>query len=70
MEIDIDDNFPDESSDSSSDEITDNNSLKGTSLAEKNAQEQAQKNLLARKRIDELREKKRLKDLLDDSEDW
>ncbi|AAZ27529.1 MULTISPECIES: PA3496 family putative envelope integrity protein [Colwellia] len=70
MEIDIDDNFPDESSDSGSDESTDNNSLKGTSLAEKNAQEQAQKNLLARKRIDELREKKRLKDLLDDSEDW
>lgn len=70
MKIDIDDNFPDESSDSSSDESTDNNSLKGTSLAEKHAQEQAQKNLLARKRIDELKEKKHLKDLLDDSEDW
>ena len=32
--------------------------------------EQAQKNLLARKRIDELKEKKRLKELLDDSDDW
>ncbi len=70
MVNDIDDNFPDDANESSSDEGTDNNSLKGTSLAEKHAQEQAQKNLLARKRIDELREKKRLKDLLDDSEDW
>ncbi|MGL1956458.1 MAG: hypothetical protein OCD00_03975 [Colwellia sp.] len=32
--------------------------------------EQAQKNVLARKRIDELMEKKRLKKLLDDSDDW
>jgi hypothetical protein len=70
MVNDIDDNFPDDANESSSDEGTDNNSLKGTSLAEKHAQEQAQKNLLARKRIDELREKKRLKDLLDDREDW
>ena len=70
MVNDIDDNFPDDANENSSDEGTDNNSLKGTSLAEKQAQEQAQKNLLARKRIDELREKKRLKDLLDDSEDW
>ncbi len=70
MVSDIDDNFPDEANESSSDEGIDNNSLNGTSLAEKHAQEQAQKNLLARKRIDELREKKRLKDLLDDSEDW
>jgi len=67
MVSDIDDNFPDDTSDDDSNE---NNSLKGTSLAEKEAQEQAQKNLLARKRIDELKEKKRLKDLLDDSEDW
>lgn len=70
MVSDIDDNFPDEANESSSDEGIDNSSLHGTSLAEKNAQDQAQKNLLARKRIDELREKKRLKDLLDDSEDW
>jgi len=70
MVSDIDDNFPDDTSDSSIDDNNENNSLKGTSLAEKEAQEQAQKNLLARKRIDELREKKRLKDLLDDSEDW
>jgi hypothetical protein len=39
-------------------------------LAEKEAQIQAQKNLLARKRIDELIEQKRLKELLDDEEDW
>jgi len=70
MVNDIDDNFPDEANESSSGEGTDNNTLKGTSLAEKQAQEQAQKNLLARKRIDELKEKKQLKDLLDDSEDW
>ncbi len=37
---------------------------------EKEELEQAQKNVIARKRIDELIEKKRLKDLLDDSEDW
>jgi len=70
MVSDIDDNFPDETSDSSIDDNDESNSLKGTSLAEKEAQEQAQKNLIARKRIDELREKKRLKDLLDESEDW
>jgi hypothetical protein len=70
MVSDIEDNFPDDASDSSIDDSNESNSLKGTSLAEKEAQEQAQKNLLARKRIDELREKKRLKDLLDDSEDW
>jgi len=70
MVSDIDDNFPDDTSDSSINDNNESNSLKGTSLAEKEAQEQAQKNLLARKRIDELREKKRLKDLLDDSEDW
>jgi hypothetical protein len=32
--------------------------------------EQAQKDFLARKRIEELLEKKRLKELLDDEEDW
>ncbi|MCP4990066.1 MAG: hypothetical protein GY928_29695 [Colwellia sp.] len=70
MVSDLDDNFSDDTSDSSIDDNRESNSLQGTSLAEKEAQEQAQKNLLARKRIDELREKKRLKDLLDDSEDW
>ncbi|GAA6170797.1 hypothetical protein NBRC116592_04670 [Colwellia sp. KU-HH00111] len=39
-------------------------------IAEKKAQEQAEKNLLARKRIDELMEAKRLKELLDDEDDW
>lgn len=67
MISDINNNFPDEAS---SDESGEKYSLRGISLAEKHAQEQAQKNLLARKRIDELREKKHLKDLLDDSEDW
>lgn len=67
MISDINNNFPDEAS---SDESVEKYSLNGISLAEKHAQAQAQKNLLARKRIDELREKKRLKDLLDDSEDW
>jgi hypothetical protein len=69
MVADIDDNFPDEM-DSNGEAGETENKLKGTSLAEKKAQEQAQKNLLARKRIDELMEKKRLKDLLDDSDDW
>jgi hypothetical protein len=69
MVADIDDNFPDEMDSNGEAGETENN-LKGTSLAEKKAQEQAQKNLLARKRIDELMEKKRLKDLLDDSDDW
>jgi len=70
MVSDIDDNFLDGASTSNTDDMGDNNPPKGDSLAEKQIQEQAQKNLLARKRIDELREKKRLKDLLDDSEDW
>jgi hypothetical protein len=69
MVADIDDNFPDEMDSNGEAGETENN-LKGTSLAEKKEQEQAQKNLLARKRIDELMEKKRLKDLLDDSDDW
>jgi len=44
--------------------------IESQELAEKQAQAQAQKNLLARKRIDELKEKKRLKELLDDENDW
>ncbi|MBL4941069.1 MAG: hypothetical protein JKY81_05330 [Colwellia sp.] len=44
--------------------------IESLELAEKKAEEQAQKNLLARKRIDELIEKKRLKELLDNEEDW
>jgi hypothetical protein len=63
--------------DSFLDNIDDNNETVGheadiesIELAEIKAQEQAQKNLLARKRIDELKEKKRLKELLDDENDW
>ena len=59
------------------DDIDDNNEtreqeadIESLELAEKKAAEQAQKNLLARKRIDELMEKKRLKELLDDEDDW
>ena len=44
--------------------------IEANELAEKEAEVQAQKNLLARKRIDELIEKKRLKELLDDENDW
>jgi len=44
--------------------------IESLELAEKRSKEQAQKNLLARKRIDDLMEKKKLKDLLDDEEDW
>jgi hypothetical protein len=44
--------------------------IESRELAEIKAQEQAQKNLLARKRIDELLDKKRLKELLDDEDDW
>ncbi len=71
MVANIDDNFID---DMEPDDLDTSDSTSGKeepeSLANKKAQEQAQKNLLARKRIDELMEKKRLKELLDDSEDW
>lgn len=70
MVSDIDNNFPDEISELTDDLPSKTTPLKRNHLAEKEAQAQAQKNLLARKRIDELKEKKRLKDLLDDSEDW
>jgi hypothetical protein len=64
-----DDNFLDDinENDDDSDQYTD---IESRELAEIKAQEQAQKNLLARKRIDELLEKKRLKELLDDEDDW
>lgn len=44
--------------------------IESRELANKQALEQVQRNLLARKRIDDLIEKKRLKELLDDSDDW
>ncbi|RHW77511.1 PA3496 family putative envelope integrity protein [Colwellia sp. RSH04] len=70
MVNDIDDDFAEELySTQEPSESTDTN-IGSSTLANKIAQEQAQKNLLARKRIDELMEKKRLKELLDDSEDW
>ena len=70
MVLNIDDNFSDNSGGSSSDERVNDGTENGNTLSAKKIQEQAQKNLMARKRIDELQEKKRLKDLLDDSEDW
>ena len=70
MLADIDDNFPDETNNAESDETAAPNNFRGNALAKQKVQEQAKKNILARKRIDELKEKKRLKDLLDDSEDW
>lgn len=77
MVNDIDESLGDENLSEEQEPNTDENvgvlantDLKGKSIAEQQAEEQAQKNLLARKRIDELMEKKRLKELLDDSEDW
>lgn len=52
------------------DEVEQVKDIEANELSEKEAQAQAQKNLLARKRIDELMEKKRLKELLDDEDDW
>lgn len=67
-----DDNLSDEQETVMQDEVgvSANSDLKGKSIAQQQAEEQAQKNIEARKRIDELMEKKRLKELLDDSEDW
>ena len=62
-----DDDFLDDL-DEDSDNNEQYNDIDSFDLAEKKAQ--AQKNLLARKRIDELMEKKRLKELLDDEDDW
>jgi hypothetical protein len=44
--------------------------IESREISSKQALEQAQRNILARKRIDDLLEKKRLKELLDDSDDW
>ncbi len=67
-----DDNLSDEQETVMQDEVgvSANSDLKGKSIAQQQAEEQAQKNIEARKRIDELMEKKRLKELLDDREDW
>lgn len=70
MVIDINDNFLDNMSEINSDENANDSPVNGNTISEKKIQDQAQKNIVARKRIDELQEKKRLKDLLDDSEDW
>jgi hypothetical protein len=80
MLINIDENFIDAvgTSDIGSDNLVDNlvdnnrasNKNNANTLSKKEALDQAQRNLLARKRIDELMDKKRLKELFDDSEDW
>jgi len=64
-----DDDFLD-SIDENNETVEQETDIESIELAEKKAEEQAQKNLLARKRIDELKEKKRLKELLDDEDDW
>lgn len=64
-----DDNFLDDIE--ASDEIIEQEiDIESRELANKQTLDQAQKNLIARKRIDALMEKKRLKELLDDSSDW
>lgn len=62
------DNFLDDLDDD--DDFDQESEIESLELAEKKAAEQAQKNLIARRRIDELMEKKRLKELLDDEDDW
>lgn len=64
-----DDDFLDDidEEDDTDDQGDDVESLESTG---KNSKEQAQKNLLARKRIDELMEIRRLKELFDDEDDW
>ena len=62
---DFDDDIDDD--DETIDQEADIESLE---LAEIKSKEQARKNLLARRRIDELMENKRLKALFDDEEDW
>ncbi len=64
-----DDNFLD-NIDENNETVEQETDIESLELAEKMAEEQAQKNLLARKRIDELKERKRLKELLDDEDDW
>jgi len=64
-----DDDFLDDI-DENNETLDQNIDIESIELAEKKAEEQAQKNLLARKRIDELKEKQRLKELLDDEDDW
>lgn len=70
MDIDIDDNFSDDQTENNAVDLDDDSSSSGKTLSDKKIQEQAQKNLLARKRIDELKEQKLLKSLLDDTDDW
>jgi hypothetical protein len=47
-----------------------NSAIEHAEISAQKEKEQAERNKIARKRIDELKEKKRLKDLLDDEEDW
>lgn len=65
----IDDDFLDDIEEND-ETIAQETDIESRELTNKQALEQAQKNLLARKRIDDLMEKKRLKELLDDSDDW
>jgi hypothetical protein len=62
----VDDDFLDNIDDDNSDEL--DQDIESHEITDKKAD--AQKKLLARKRIDELMERKRLKELLDDEDDW
>ena len=70
MDIDIDDNLSDDPIENNTADLEAENDTSGKTLSDKKIQEQAQKNLLARKRIDELKEQRLLKSLLDDTDDW
>lgn len=67
-----DDNFLDDIEDFSEREeaIEQEGNIEPNEVSNKEKLEQVQRNLLARKRIDDLLEKKRLRELLDDSDDW
>jgi hypothetical protein len=66
------DNFLDniEGSEDTEESTTQETDIEPREVSSKQVLEQAQRNVLARKRIDDLLEKKRLKELLDDSDDW
>jgi hypothetical protein len=51
-------------------DIEDNEPIRGDEKSNESTSEQAQHDKEVRKRIDDLLEKKRLKELLDDEDDW
>ncbi len=67
-----DDNFLDDIENVSEREeaIEQEGDIESNEISSEDELEQTQRNLLARKRIDDLLEQKRLRELLDDSDDW